>query len=77
MKSSLNVRRTVAVVLGFAAFIGVSLVVSLVVGLVPTQAQACHRQCAVRGKAGVLVYKGPASPKRNLLYDPFSVCECR
>lgn len=72
-----RVRRPIAVALGFLAFIAVSLLVAYLVGLRPTQAEACQRQCASAGKAGVLVYKGPPSSKRNPLYDPFSECECR
>jgi hypothetical protein len=77
MKLSLVARRRLAVVLGFVVFAAVGLVAVYLVGVRPTQAQACQRQCAASGKTGELVYKGPASPKRNPLYDIFSECECR
>jgi hypothetical protein len=77
VKPSLVARRRFAVVLGFVVFVAVVLVAVYLIGLGPTQAQACQRQCAASGKTGELVYKGPASPKRNPLYDIFSECECR
>jgi hypothetical protein len=78
MKLSRNARRAVAVVLGFSAFIGVSQLVAYLVGMVPSQAEACASQCAAQGKVGALVYKGPASPKpRNSLYDAFNECQCQ
>jgi hypothetical protein len=78
MKLSNNLRPVVIVVLGFSAFIAVSLLFVLLLGQVPTQGEACQRECAAHGKAGILAYKGPPSAKpRNRLYDPFSKCECR
>jgi len=77
MNLSRDARRSVAVAIGFLAFCAVSLVVAYLVGLRPTQAQACERQCATVGKVGMLVYKGPPSSKRNPLYEAFSECECK
>ena len=78
MMLSLTYRRVLAVVLGFSAFMGISLLVAFVVGMVSPQSEACVRQCVAHGKVGVLVYKGPASPKpRNSLYDVFTECQCR
>ncbi|MBX3608345.1 MAG: hypothetical protein KF871_00500 [Hydrogenophaga sp.] len=78
MKLSINVRRLVAVTIGFAAFMAVSLLVVYLVSLRPTQAQECEQKCTIAGKAGMLLYKGPPSSKdRNPLYDSFSECECR
>ena len=77
MKPSLEIRRAAVVGLGFLAFIALSLLAAYLAGLVPTQGMACQLECASKGKAGVLVAKGPASPKHNPLYEVFSECECR
>jgi len=78
MKLSLNARRSVAVVLGFSALVGVSLLIAFLSGMVPSKAEACARQCASHGKVGALVYSGPASPKpRNALYNAFNECQCQ
>lgn len=78
MKAPVPTRRPLLVALGFLVFVGLSVFASYLVGLRPTQAQACQKTCAALGKAGELAYNGPLSSKpRNPVYDPLSECQCK
>lgn len=75
-KISKEVQRGLAVAIGFAAVVGVSVLVSRFTGNQPSPQQACTQKCAALNKSGELVYAGPATSK-DFYKQANSVCECR
>ena len=66
-------RQRIAVVIGFAAFMCVCLIVAYVSTLLPGARTACATHCAGQGKEGHLVYADPPTTK-DTTYS--SNCEC-
>ena len=73
---SLSQRRPIAVLFGFLAFVAVSLVVAYGVSWFPSPQQACTKQCSASGRAGTLVYSGPATSK-DFYKEANSTCTCQ
>jgi len=73
---SKEVRRRLAVAIGFAAVVAVSVLVSCFTGNRPPPQQICTQKCAALNKSGELVYSGPATSK-DFYKQANSVCECR
>ena len=69
-------RRLIAVLLGFFAFVAVSLVVAYSLSWFPSPQQACTKQCSVSGRSGTLVYSGPATSK-DFYKEANSTCSCQ
>lgn len=75
-KMSKELRRGLAIAIGFAAVVGVSVLVSCFTGNQPSPQQVCTQKCAALNKNGELVYSGPATSK-DFYKQANSVCECR
>jgi len=73
---SASQRRSIAVLLGFCAFVAVSLVVAYGLSWLPSPQQTCTKQCSASGRAGTLVYSGPATPK-DFYKEANSTCKCQ
>lgn len=70
------VRRSAVVVVGFALFLGLAILIGAWLGQIPSPQKACNERCALQNKQGQLVYSGPATPKQGYK-DANSTCECR
>ena len=73
---SLSQRRLIAVLLGFFAFVTVSLVLAYGLSRFPSPQHACTKQCSASGRSGTLVYSGPATSK-DFYREANSTCSCQ
>jgi len=71
-----NGRRNLVVVAVLTVIGGAPWLIAYLARDVPTAQQACTKKCASFNKDGVLIYRGPLTPK-DFGKDARSDCECR
>lgn len=70
-------RTAIAVALGFAAFMGISMGLSFLAGLFPSQEEDCSKRCRAVGMQGEMVPIYPAAQTAGMRGRGPSECKCQ
>jgi hypothetical protein len=76
MKLSLDAKRRWFVVLGFGAFIALSLAASYLLGLLPSFEEKCAAQCKAKGMTGSMQSIFPEPMTRGMRGSGPKECKC-